>query len=324
MHTRTILLAIAIFACSLVCQRAWINAMRRMRLGETIKGYGPKSHAHKGGTPGMGGIVALGMTPLIVLSACWYGMSSVSDKLHIWAYPVASALVGLVDDLLKMRRRSSEGLRSLQKLTLQIAVTAPWAYVAASEGLYLLPWLRLDPAVGIPLLIFLGVGILNAVNVTDGLDGLAGGSVAISLASILLWTESEPAAVSASLGLAVMIAFLWHNSNPAEVFMGDVGSHLWAGVLITLCVASKSLILVIPVSFIFGVEMVTVAVQIAAIRIFGRRVFRMSPLHHHFELIGWSEPKIVTRFWLAHVVGMSLLAVIINFVFRGGAGNAGG
>jgi phospho-N-acetylmuramoyl-pentapeptide-transferase len=233
-------------------------------------------------------------------------------------YPALSAFVGLADDFLKSGRRSSEGLRSLQKLFLQIAVTVPWACAAASDGVYLLPWLMIGPSIGIPLLVFLGVGLQNAVNVTDGLDGLAGGAIAISLASVPLWSGTDSAVSAAAIGLAVILAFLWHNANPAQVFMGDVGSHLWAGLLISLCVEARSLLCIFPMAFIFGVEIVTVAVQIVAIRKFGRKVFRMSPLHHHFELLGWSEPKIVSRFWLAHTVGMTMTMVFIEMIWGRG------
>ncbi|MDR3354771.1 MAG: phospho-N-acetylmuramoyl-pentapeptide-transferase [Synergistaceae bacterium] len=318
MKMNVLVLALIFFILAVAFQRMWINFMLSHDIGEAIKNYGPKTHLKKRGTPGMGGMIALCMTPLVVLAAYWLDASDVKTMAYIWAYPVISALVGLADDLLKIFRKSSEGLRSLQKLCLQIFVTVPWACAAAAGGVYLMPWLRLDSLVGIPLLTFLGVGILNAVNVTDGLDGLAGGSIAISLVSILFWAKSDPVVISSVLGLALLIAFLWHNSNPAEVFMGDVGSHFWAGLLLSLCVTCRSLLYLIPAAFIFGVEILTVAIQIAAIRGFDRRVFKMSPLHHHFELLGWGESRIVTRFWMAHVIGITASTVIIYSLCRGG------
>ncbi|MDR1482725.1 MAG: phospho-N-acetylmuramoyl-pentapeptide-transferase [Synergistaceae bacterium] len=320
MRVNTLCLALIFFAFAVIFQRIWINFMRVNKRGEVVKKYGPKNHEAKEGVPGMGGIIALGMTPFIVLSVYWFDIADARTAAYIWIYPVISSLVGLADDLLKNSRKSSEGLKSLHKLFFQVLVTILWACAAAADGIYLMPWLRLEPSLGIPLTVFLGVGIQNAVNVTDGLDGLAGGAVAISLVSILLWTRSEQAVVSIILGLALLMAFLWHNSNPAELFMGDVGSHFWGGLLLSLCFACHSLLLLIPAAFIFGVEILTVTIQIAAIRGFGRKVFKMSPLHHHFEQLGWKEVKIVTRFWLVHIVGITASFLIIySFCHRGGA-----
>ena len=315
---KVLCLALVFFILAVALQRMWINFMLSHDIGEAIKDYGPKTHLKKRGTPGMGGVIALGMTPLMVLAAYWFEIADVKTTAYIWAYPAIAALVGLADDLLKNFKKSSEGLRSMHKLYLQILVTVPWAYAAAAGGVYLMPWLRLDSAVGIPLLIFLGVGVLNAVNVTDGLDGLAGGSIAISMVSILFWAESEPVIVSAVLGLALLIAFLWHNSNPADVFMGDGGAHFWAGLLRSLCVTCRSLLYLIPAAFIFGIEILTVAIQIVAIRGFRRKVFKMSTLHHHFELLGWGESRIVIRFWMTHIIGITASAVIIYSLCRGG------
>jgi phospho-N-acetylmuramoyl-pentapeptide-transferase len=185
----------------------------------------------------------------------------------------------------------------------------------------LLPGIRLPIEIGAPVLVFFGVGALNAVNVTDGLDGLAGGTVAISLMSVFMWSHNTAVLSSSALGVAMVTAFLWHNSNPAQVFMGDVGSHFWGGLLISLCVAAKALIFVIPMGFLFGVELLTSAIQIASIRGFNRRVFKMSPLHHHFEMSGMSEPWIVSRFMIAHAVGIVVIMILIETALRGNFGN---
>jgi phospho-N-acetylmuramoyl-pentapeptide-transferase len=319
MAIKALCLFLIFFSLALYCQGVWIRGMRRFGMGEAIKDYGPETHLKKRGTPGMGGVVALLLIPLIVWSARVSGISDIREMLYIWSYPVLAACVGLLDDILKYRGRSSEGLKSLQKLFLQIAVSAPWAYYAARGGVYLTPDIAISPGYGTVLLAFLGVGIQNAVNVTDGLDGLAGGAVAISLISVLMWARSESSVISAALGLAVVTAFLWHNANPARLFMGDVGSHLWAGLILSLCAEGRYLIFVIPAAFLFGIELITVAIQIAAIRGFKRKVFRMSPLHHHFELAGWSEQSIVVRFWLVHIAGAVAAAILILTFLRGGA-----
>ncbi|MDR3254786.1 MAG: phospho-N-acetylmuramoyl-pentapeptide-transferase [Synergistaceae bacterium] len=321
MPLKILCLSLAFFAAALYCQRLWITWMRRYGLGEAIKEYGPQSHIKKRGTPSMGGVVALVLVPIIVLSAKAAGLSGLKEMACIWIYPVLGAFVGLLDDLLKKLRKSSEGLKSLQKLAFQIAVTAPWAWWAARGGVYLTPEFALAPFHGAASLLFIGVGLLNAVNVTDGLDGLAGSIVAISLSALLISSSFVPARLSAAAGLAIVSAFLWHNSNPAELFMGDVGAHLWAGLLLALCLESRFLLLVFPVGFLFGVEIATVAIQITAIKKFGRKVFLMSPLHHHFELCGWKEPKIVSRFCLAHLVGMAALFIFVLALCGGGVSN---
>jgi phospho-N-acetylmuramoyl-pentapeptide-transferase len=311
-------MAFAFFAAALYCQSIWIWWARRFGIGQAIKDYGPAAHIEKTGTPSMGGIIALALIPFLTVVSYLAGAAEIRDMFSLWAYPVIAAFVGLTDDLLKLLSKSSEGLKSMQKLFLQAAVTIPWAIWASGDGVYLTPSMSIARPYGVALLLFLGVGILNAVNVTDGLDGLAGSAIAVSLSAALLLTDVASVTVSAVFGLALLTAFLWHNSNPAELFMGDVGAHLWAALLISICVESKFLLFIFPLAFLFGVEMVTVAVQILAIRKFGRKVFRMSPLHHHFELCGWKEQKIVTRFCIAHIVGMAALLIFVLSIYGGG------
>jgi phospho-N-acetylmuramoyl-pentapeptide-transferase len=298
---KTLCLALIFYSVSIYAEGTWVAFMRARRLGEAIKDYGPQEHKKKKGTPGMGGIVAFCLAPFMAASVYMCGMSDLRDMFLIWSYPMLAGAVGLADDALKARRHSSEGLRSLQKLACQVAVTGVWAWMASENGVSLLPGAALPAWAGIPLLTFVGVGALNAVNITDGLDGLAASTVAASLASVFLWASGAAALSSAGLGFAVVLAFLWHNSHPAEVFMGDTGAHFWAGLLVSVCAAEESLLFIFPMCFIFGVELLTSAVQIASIRGWGRKVFRMAPLHHHCELGGMSEPKIVARFALAHI-----------------------
>jgi phospho-N-acetylmuramoyl-pentapeptide-transferase len=318
MEIKTLCLGLIFFSVALYCQGIMIRGMRRISVGEAIKGYGPQGHVKKRGTPGMGGIVAFALIPFMAASMYFCGLAGRTELVKIWSFPMMTGLVGLADDLLKYFHRSSEGLRSLQKLFFQIAVGVPWAYFASRGGVYVTPDLILPFYFGMPLLSFFAVGIQNAVNVTDGLDGLAAGASVISLLSFFVWAGGESVLISSALGVSVLLAFLWHNANPAELFMGDVGSHLWAGLLISLCVAARSLVFVIPISFIFGVELLTSAIQIVSIRGFGKKVFRMSPLHHHYELLGLSESAIVVRFWLAHAVGLVAGIIILLTLMNGG------
>jgi len=312
MLAKTMCLSVIFFAVAVYMQRAWINWMRGIGVGEAIKDYGPAEHKKKKGTPGMGGFIAFVLVPAAAFAIILCGGSTRTEMISIWSYPLIAGLVGFTDDMLKSLRKSSEGLRSLQKLTLQIVACGVWTWAVARRGIYLTPEIRLPIEIGAPMLVFFGVGVLNAVNITDGLDGLAGGAVVISLVSVFIWSRDPAVLSSASLGIALVTAFLWHNSYPAQVFMGDVGSHLWGGLLISLCVAARSIVFVIPMGFLFGVELVTSAIQIVSIRRFKRKVFKMSPLHHHFELSGMCEQQIVARFLITHAVGIVIIMILIE------------
>ena len=158
---------------------------------------------------------------------------------------------------------------------------------------------------------FIGVGLQNAVNVTDGLDGLAAGCSLITFVALLpltLLVGGGPIhGMYNVMAICLCLGFLWHNCNPASVFMGDVGAHFLAGLMLSLCICSGGLFYIIPACFFFGVEICSVAIQIVAIRRFHRKVFKMSPIHHHFEMSGWKETQIVTRFWIIHLLGVIFL-----------------
>ena len=304
------------FALELLFQKFWIRRMHRMRIEQVTKMYGPAWHDKaKMGTPSMGGVV-FAPAFLLAAAAAWLLIPEVRENavylLQVISYPLLAALVGFLDDWLKYRSHSSEGLKSLQKLALQIIVTLPWALWVSEVSVSLWPGLELPRLVSVPLLLFTGVGFQNAVNVTDGLDGLATGSMLISFAGAFVVAVCLGAAVVTSpfylllaAGAGVALGFLWHNANPAQVFMGDAGAHFFAGLLLSLCVCSGFFAMIVPLGFIFGIEIVSVAIQIIAIRGFNRKVFLMSPVHHHFELLGWKEMQVVTRFWIIHAVGMA-------------------
>ncbi|MDO5116407.1 MAG: phospho-N-acetylmuramoyl-pentapeptide-transferase [Synergistaceae bacterium] len=315
----TVLLFAFIF--ELLIQRRWIGVMHKMKIEQVTKLYGPSWHEKtKMGTPTMGGIVfipvALLCLPLIMTLS---GDFSWEYALRLLSYPIAAAAVGLIDDWMKYSRHSSDGLKSLQKLALQTAVTIPWALWVSSPPYMILPGIELSRALFVLLVAFIGVGLQNAVNVTDGLDGLAAGCSLISFTAALTFIDGGAALtlfIAAACGIC--LGFLWHNANPAEVFMGDVGAHFLAGFLLSICLNAGVLIFVVPLGFFFGVEILSVAIQIIAIRCFHRKVFRMSPIHHHFEMAGWQETRIVTRFWIAHILGIVLLmAAVLYLAVRG-------
>ncbi|MEG1911882.1 MAG: phospho-N-acetylmuramoyl-pentapeptide-transferase [Cloacibacillus sp.] len=315
----TLLLMFA-FVCELVLQKYWIAVMHKMKIEQVTKLYGPCWHEKtKMGTPTMGGIVFIPVIllclPLFMTFAPDFSWEAAG---RIISYPVLAAAVGFIDDWLKHTRRSSDGLTSLQKLGLQILVTVPWAVWVSVPPYMIVPGFELPRILYILCVVFVGVGLQNAVNVTDGLDGLAAGCTLISLIAALSFIECGPLmmlVISASCG--VCLAFLWHNANPASVFMGDVGAHFFAGLLLSICINSGVFVFVIPLGFFFGVEIFSVAVQIIAIRRFHRKVFKMSPIHHHFEMSGWKETEIVTRFWIIHILGICMLmSCLFYFTLR--------
>lgn len=308
-----VFLGLGVFLAEITLQGVWIRILKRLKVAQTLKTYGPQRHLDmKVGTPTMGGVVFIVLGSGIALAGlgnCWRLDPSLTAMLIL---PLAGALIGFLDDWLKFSRTSSEGLSSRQKLYGQIAVVLPWCiWVYGRTGIWLLPETPLGPLTGIPLLVFLAVGFLNAVNITDGLDGLAAGSCLISFAGALVWLGGSTTVLCA-FGIGLTGGFLWHNSHPARIFMGDVGAHFLGGILISLAVWSHSLIALFPLAFLFGIETLSVMLQLGSLHFRGKRIFRMSPVHHHFELMGWSETQVVTRFWLVHTAGLALLAYFVE------------
>lgn len=245
---------------------------------------------------------------------CWIlGNEPLTFYIALWTLPFFSALIGLLDDFLKLSRRSSEGLKSLEKLILQIFVALLWSALVFRIGyLDLFPNLNLSPLWTVFVTSFIIVSMLNAVNVTDGLDGLAAGTFSLSLVALAFLVSRGLEVIPVGLGLSV--AFLWHNAYPARVFMGDCGSHFLGGLLVAIAACGGGVLYVIPVGALFGLEILSVAIQIVSIRCFGKKFFLMSPVHHHFELLGWSEVQIVLRFWLLHLLGIVSMLWLRSFV----------
>ncbi|MDR3231772.1 MAG: phospho-N-acetylmuramoyl-pentapeptide-transferase [Synergistaceae bacterium] len=295
------------FLLGLALQYVWIRAQRKLRVTHAQKSYGVGIDVEvKASTPTMGGVV------FIVLALAALLAKHDAEALLFWALPVACGLIGFVDDWLKFTRRSSEGFRSLRKLFVQVIVAVVWVvWASLQRGLFLWPGLACPLWIALPLSVVATVGMMNAVNVTDGLDGLAGGAFLISLAVLgylLPRSEFDHSAFAVLFGMAA--AFLIFNARPALVFMGDAGSHFLGGALVALCVQGGVILGLVAVGFLFGVELLSSAVQIAAIRGLGRKVFRMAPLHHHFQLMGWDETTVTTRFLVIHAACAALLAAL--------------
>jgi phospho-N-acetylmuramoyl-pentapeptide-transferase len=283
----------------------FIDYLRLKEFGQQIREEGPAGHHGKAGTPTMGGLaifIAIAVPFLILSDYRWGSMAVLGTAL-------AMAALGFADDIIKLRRRRSLGVSGRTKLLVQaIAAVGLWILVREKVGLNdSLDLQVVDASVELgwayPILIFLVLaGATNGVNLTDGLDGLAAGCCAIVLLTYTVMTfitrgQQDLALLSACL-VGACVGFLWFNSFPASVFMGDTGSLGLGGAIAALAVVTKTELLLILIGGIFVIEALSVAIQVFAFQRFRRRVFLMAPIHHHFELAGWSENKIILRFWI--------------------------
>ncbi|HET9720434.1 MAG TPA: phospho-N-acetylmuramoyl-pentapeptide-transferase [Solirubrobacteraceae bacterium] len=283
----------------------FIEFLRRRSFGQNIREEGPEGHKVKAGTPTMGGFIILlaFAIPFLALSTRdWPSMG-------VFIVTMACALLGFADDYTKIVRRRSLGLRARTKLVVTIAISVALWWVATQEA-HLAPvvklWvvdvnLNLGPV--FPVFIYLVVaGTTSAVNLTDGLDGLAAGCSAIALLAFIGITFITPGdhdlELIAGCLTGACIGFLWFNSFPASVFMGDTGSLALGGAIAALSVMTQTEVLLLVIGGIFVIEALSVVVQVFTFQVFRKRVFKMAPIHHHFELEAWSETKIMLRFWI--------------------------
>ena len=292
-----------------------IRALKQWQIRQPIRDDGPDRHAGKAGTPTMGGAL---IVLSLVLSTVLVGDVTNVYVLVALAVTVAFAAIGLIDDFLKVRRESSRGLGMWSKLIPQIAVASAATVVLLLQpdfsSTVAVPFFKnVRPELGlwyIPFAVVVVVGASNAVNLTDGLDGLAIGPVMTAAATYALIVYLQIPHVSRVGELTVFCAavvaaglgFLWFNTYPAQMFMGDVGSLGLGAALGILAVISKNEILLVVVGGVFVVEAVSVIVQVASFKLRGKRVFRMAPIHHHYELKGWPEPQIIVRFWIVSII----------------------
>lgn len=282
-----------------------IPRLRELRLRQSIREEAPARHQTKAGTPTMGGILILISVIIATLAASRSLPLGVAFALVVM---VGYGCVGGLDDLLAIRRQRNLGLRARERLTVQILLAALVAFYVARRpelGTALtLPWLGewdLGWAYVVFAILYI-VGFANAVNLTDGLDGLAGGTVAIAsgaYAAIAMRIGQPELAILASALAGACLGFVWFNAHPAAVIMGDVGSNALGAVLAAIAIITKTELTLFLVGLVFVLEAASVILQVAYFKSTGgKRLFRMSPLHHHFELSGWSETQTVTRLWL--------------------------
>jgi len=309
---------------SIAAGPAFIAFLRSKAFGQHIREEGPAGHQSKQGTPTMGGVVLLASA----LFAFALFSEFTTPALTVAGVTVACAAIGFIDDYFKLARRRSLGLSGRWKMLLLIAVTAALGYVANHEGLstdVYLPIIdtRLELGPAYYALLFLVVaGGANAVNLTDGLDGLAAGTMAIAMLTYTAMAivaflspfgftpEGDPTRIDlAIIGAAMVgacVGFLWYNAYPADVFMGDTGSFGLGGALAAMAVFTKTEFLLVIIGGVFVIEALSVAIQVIGFKVSRKRVFLMAPIHHHFEMLEWTENKIIVRFWiLASICGAS-------------------
>jgi phospho-N-acetylmuramoyl-pentapeptide-transferase len=306
----------------------FIRQLRRLSVGQNIRDVGPQAHQVKAGTPTMGGLLILFAT--LVPTLLWMDIGNV----YVWLVMLVTAAfgaIGFADDYLKVRNRRNLGLTAKAKFWLQVLVGIAFGIallvLPAESGFnptLTFPFIKkLVLHLGyfyIPFVAFVLVGSSNAVNLTDGLDGLAIGATSVAAATYAVFTYVAgnrvianylqisyvpgvgEVAVFCGAMVGAGIGFLWFNSHPAEVFMGDVGSLSLGAAIGSVAVIAKQEILLALVGGLFVMEAMSVIIQVASFKLRGKRVFRMSPLHHHFELSGWAEPKVIVRFWILSIL----------------------
>ncbi|MDI6890490.1 MAG: phospho-N-acetylmuramoyl-pentapeptide-transferase [Thermodesulfovibrionales bacterium] len=330
---RTSLAVLSAIFFSLVLGPWIIGRLKKLSMTQQIRDDGPKTHINKAGTPTMGGVLII---LCILLSVFMWGDLK---NMYVWTMIVSLmgfGGVGLVDDYLKIVKKNHKGLRAYQKFGSQIFLALlisiflymnpkdPYADVLCvpffKKWLFDLGWFY------IPFSIIVIVGSSNAVNLTDGIDGLATGLVAAAVLAcgvlvyisghkglaqylhVLYLPGTGELTVFCGAMFGASLGFLWYNSYPADVFMGDVGSLGLGGSLGTLAVITKHEIVLAVVGGIFVIETISVMLQVASFRLTGKKVFKMAPIHHHFELKGWPEPKVIVRFWIVGIM-LALLSL---------------
>ncbi|MNO76969.1 Phospho-N-acetylmuramoyl-pentapeptide-transferase [compost metagenome] len=308
-----ILLTIGVsFILAVILAPLLIPLLRRMKFGQQIRDEGPKSHLKKAGTPTMGGIVIV-----LAFTLAFLKFSVVNTDFYVLLVATLGfGLVGFLDDYIKIVFKRSLGLTPRQKLFGQLLFAGIVCALLISKGH--------STAIGIPgtnfsfdwgawfyypFIILMMLAISNAVNFTDGLDGLLSGVSAIAFgayAVIAIQATSIPAAVCAAAMIGAVLGFLVFNAHPAKVFMGDTGSLGIGGAIAAIAIVTKSELLFLVIGGIFVIEMLSVVLQVLSFKTRGKRIFKMSPIHHHFELSGWSEWRVVVTFW---AVGLLLAGI---------------
>ncbi len=311
--------------------KKFIAYMKLKQFGQSIREDGPESHFKKRGTPTLGGIFIIGS---ILCSVLFAGNYSSMPFLFTLIVMISYFILGWIDDYLKVIKKNSDGVSGKMKLAWQFTTALIVCYFIIKLGvidtkLYI-PFIK-DPVLDLGwfYIVFASiviVGSSNAVNLTDGLDGLVTGPVITSSATFAFLAyvaghtelssylyipyiqDSSELTVLCSAVLGASVGFLWYNCNPAQIFMGDVGSLSLGGLLGMVAVLTKNEFLFVIIGGIFVMEAVSVILQVGSFKLRKKRIFKMAPIHHHFELLGWPEPKVIVRFWIISIM-LSILAL---------------
>ncbi|WP_077300395.1 phospho-N-acetylmuramoyl-pentapeptide-transferase [Virgibacillus pantothenticus] len=319
MNITVLMITIAIgFLITVLLSPIFIPFLRRLKFGQSIREEGPKSHLKKTGTPTMGGIMIVFSIVITSLIMSWK-INPVGISYELWILLfvlVGYGLLGFLDDFIKIIKKRNLGLTSKQKLLGQLIIALVIYFVLREQGFptYVsIPGTTVQLELGwgyALLIIFMLVGASNAVNLTDGLDGLLAGTAAIAFGAfaILAWYgyPQNEVAIFALAVVGALLGFLVFNAHPAKVFMGDTGSLALGGAIAAVAILTKLEIILVIIGGVFVIETLSVIIQVISFKTTGKRVFKMSPLHHHYELLGWSEWRVVTTFWLVGLVFAAL------------------
>lgn len=308
------------FLISVLLSPIFIPFLRRLKFGQSIREEGPQSHQKKSGTPTMGGIMiifSITITTIVMINK----FSEISPEMFLLLFvTLGYGLLGFLDDYIKVAMKRNLGLTSKQKLIGQIVIAvifyavfhyyefATTIRIPGTDDSFDLGWAYFI------LVVFMLVGGSNAVNLTDGLDGLLSGTAAIAFGAfaILAWNQSQYDVAIFSVAVAgAVLGFLVFNAHPAKVFMGDTGSLALGGAIVAIAILTKLEILLVIIGGVFVVETLSVILQVISFKTTGKRIFKMSPLHHHYELVGWSEWRVVVTFWTAGLL-LAVLGIYIE------------
>ncbi|MFO6495320.1 phospho-N-acetylmuramoyl-pentapeptide-transferase [Bacillus sp. z60-11] len=308
------------FLISVLLSPIFIPFLRRLKFGQSIREEGPKSHQKKSGTPTMGGVMII-LSIIATTIVMTMKFSEVSMNMFLLLFvTIGYGLLGFLDDYIKVVMKRNLGLTSRQKLIGQIIIAAVFYAVYYAQGM---PTIIRIPGTDasfdfgwgyLILVIFMLVGGSNAVNLTDGLDGLLSGTAAIAFGAfaILAWNQGQyDVAIFSVAVVGAVLGFLVFNAHPAKVFMGDTGSLALGGAIVTIAILTKLEILLVIIGGVFVIETLSVILQVISFKTTGKRIFKMSPLHHHYELVGWSEWRVVVTFWTAGLL-LAVLGIYIE------------
>jgi len=308
------------FIISVLISPFFIPFLRRLKFGQSIREEGPKSHMKKSGTPTMGGIIILFsivITSLVITAI----FSELNKETYLLLLVLLGyGLLGFLDDFIKIALKRNLGLTSLQKLIGQIIIAIIFFLVLRAHDFSTeihIPLTDFSFALGwgyALFIIFWLVGFSNATNLTDGLDGLLSGTAAIAFGAfaILAWSqELFDISIFAVSVVGAVLGFLVFNAHPAKVFMGDTGSLALGGAIAAISILTKMEVILLIIAGVFVIETLSVILQVASFKLRGKRIFKMSPLHHHYELSGWSEWRVVVTFWAVGIL-FSILGIYIE------------